>query len=229
MSGIDWEAFATIFDHFNTAENNPVLPMFCAWLGDRLDDAGLESPASIVEIGCGTGLVSEWLSDWYPESRILLNDADAAMLAVARRNLASRRGLRFEQQDGAVLLSGLTAGSVDVVVFARSFYALAEPHEVARLSLRALAPGGRVLVLDFTRPVELEPLDALFADREPDRWPLMRRVYEDFNEGIASGRYRLFDESRWSELWAGAGGRVVAYQSNEPASNTQFLCVAGPG
>lgn len=106
---------------------------------------------------------------------------------------------------------------------------LPEHEAFAADLMRVLVPGGLVFVLDFLSGVDLEPLEVFFSEKEPEKWPRCRTIYEDFNDGIAEGRYRLHTQDSLLALWRGAGGRPVTYQTNLPASNTHFMCIAKTG
>ncbi|MEZ4332608.1 MAG: methyltransferase domain-containing protein [Myxococcota bacterium] len=232
MDGIDWKAFAEIFDDFNSEQYNPILPLFCHWAVDRLDGRDSE-PGRFLDVGCGTGLVVEAFVDWYPEASFLLVDSQPEMLASAHGRLGRDPRIRIEASRAEPFLATLEPASLDVVLFARSFYALADHDRVASDAVRALRPDGLVLLLDFTGPIDLDPLDEMFGRIEPDRWPLCRRVYEDFNHGLVTGRYRTFTAEEMADLWRAAGGKLRDYQSNRPASGTHFAAIGrapdGPG
>ena len=44
MSEIDWNELAEVYDHFNSTRYNVVLPMFCTWVVERLDERVGQKP-----------------------------------------------------------------------------------------------------------------------------------------------------------------------------------------
>jgi trans-aconitate 2-methyltransferase len=62
-----------------------------AWAADvlaRLD--GLAPDATVLDVGCGTGRVTEALLELVPQGRVLAMDASADMVALARKRLGDR-------------------------------------------------------------------------------------------------------------------------------------------
>src|SRR3954469_16139060 len=62
-----------------------------AWAADvleRLD--GLSEDAAVLDVGCGTGRVTEALLELVPRGHVLAVDASAEMVALARRRLGDR-------------------------------------------------------------------------------------------------------------------------------------------
>src|SRR3954471_2872082 len=51
---------------------------------------GLAADASVLDVGCGTGRVTEALAAMVPSARILALDASEAMVALARERLGDR-------------------------------------------------------------------------------------------------------------------------------------------
>ena len=57
------------------------------------------TPARILEIGCGTGILTAMLADAFPRARIDALEASTAMLEQARRNLAGNGMIRWIASD----------------------------------------------------------------------------------------------------------------------------------
>ena len=62
-----------------------------AWATDVLDRLdGLAADARVLDVGCGTGRVTEALVALVPRGRVLAIDASAQMVALARERLGDR-------------------------------------------------------------------------------------------------------------------------------------------
>ncbi len=225
MVEIDWEALSRVFDVFSSEEYTPVLHQFYPWMVDRLDERDLE-PGAIVDLGCGTGLLSAKLVDWYPEAELTLVDDNPAMLSVARERLGDLEGVSFVEAPAQRALTDLEPDSVETLIFCRSWYALPDPDALAASAIAALAPEGLAFIFDFTRAIDLEILDAFYRELEPVRWPVCRTAMVEFNEGVAAGRYRLYTEDEIAAQWRAAGAELVAYETHEPDFPNHRMCFA---
>ena len=106
------------------------------WAASRLP----APPTRIVEIGCGTGLLSAELAAAFPDARLQLTDISPAMLERTRARLGDRHEYRVldgEHPEGVEGGFDLIASSLAMQWFADL------PGALARLS-GLLAPGGRL-------------------------------------------------------------------------------------
>jgi ArsR family transcriptional regulator len=117
---------------------------------------------AMLDIGTGTGRMLELFADRY--ERAVGLDLSPAMLAVARANL-ERAGIghaRVRLGDGTNL--PVLRDSFDLVVIHQVLHFLDDPDRALAEAAGALAPGGRLLVVDFA-PHELEFLRESQAHR----------------------------------------------------------------
>lgn len=117
---------------------------------------------NLVDLGTGTGRMLQLVAP--RTGRAVGLDASHAMLAVARANL-ERAGLaRVELRHGDVYAPPLARGSFDVVLIHQVLHYLDDPARALREAARLVAPGGRLLVVDFA-PHGLEFLREAQAHR----------------------------------------------------------------
>lgn len=225
MPDIDWDALAQVIDVFSSEEYTPVLHGFQAWMIDQLDERALE-PAHFVDVGCGTALFAAQWVEWYPEASFTLIDDSRAMLGRARERLGGDERVRFLEAEALAGFESLEPGSVDALVLCRSLYALPDPAKVASRAVELLSPRGMIFLFDFTRAFDIAQMDDFYRDLEPERWPICRALTVDFLDGIAEGRYRVYDERALVSLWGAAGAELVAYQSHEPDFPQHQACFA---
>ncbi|MGH6802455.1 MAG: ArsR/SmtB family transcription factor [Methyloceanibacter sp.] len=128
-----------------------------------MDEALGEGPFSLlVDLGTGTGRILELFGA--RASRSLGFDLNHAMLAYARMKL-ERAGLGHAQvRHGDLYNVPLPDGAADAVVLHQVLHFLDDPAAAVAEAARLLAPGGKLLVVDFA-PHELEFLREQSAHR----------------------------------------------------------------
>lgn len=103
----------------------------------------LASPR-VLELGCGTGLLSRHLIKRYPQGSFVLTDVAPAMIAQCRRNLvpSATQHISFEVMD-----AGEAGGhaELDLIVSSMTLHWLADPVASLERLRQFLAPGGVML------------------------------------------------------------------------------------
>jgi ubiquinone/menaquinone biosynthesis C-methylase UbiE len=122
-----------------------------------LAHAALRPGEQVLDVGCGTGVLTRLASDAVgPDGRVVGFDPAPRMIAVARRN-AARAGSRAEFRLLAVEDLPLEDGAFDIALASAVLHHL--PRDVKRAGLReiwrVLRPAGRFLVVDLDRPGNL--------------------------------------------------------------------------
>lgn len=101
----------------------------------------------VLDVGTGTGRMMQLLAD--RAERTVGLDSSHSMLSVARANL-ERAGVRnWELRQGDVHSPPLDPGSFDLVVIHQVLHYLDDPGRAVAEAGRLVAPGGRLLVVDF--------------------------------------------------------------------------------
>jgi ubiquinone/menaquinone biosynthesis C-methylase UbiE/DNA-binding MarR family transcriptional regulator len=108
---------------------------------------------TFLDLGTGTGRVLELFADRYVRGLGL--DINRSMLAAARANL-ERAGLAHARvRHGDLAEVALPDGFAEAIVVHQVLHYLADPQHALAEAARVLAPGGRLLVVDFA-PHDLE-------------------------------------------------------------------------
>ena len=109
-----------------------------AWAADvlaRLD--GIAADATVLDVGCGTGRVTEALLGLVPRGRVLAVDASADMVALARERLGDRAEVWCQD-----VLDLELHESVDAVVSTAALHWVTDHERMWAQLGRALRPGG---------------------------------------------------------------------------------------
>jgi ubiquinone/menaquinone biosynthesis C-methylase UbiE len=119
-------------------------PIHDAVLG-RLDTADPDTagPDTVVDLGCGTGQLTQRLIGRFPRAAVIGIDFSPGMLAAASTRLDPASGglIRADAQS-----LPLRPGSVDVVVCTESFHWYRDQIGALRGLAAAIRPGGRLLI-----------------------------------------------------------------------------------
>jgi ArsR family transcriptional regulator len=113
-----------------------------------------------VDLGTGTGRMLEVFGDRY--GRGLGIDLSPAMLAYARAKLDGAEVRRAQVRQGDIYDLPLVDASADAAVMHQVLHFLSDPQRALREAARVLAPGGRLLIVDFA-PHQLEFLRDEYA------------------------------------------------------------------
>ncbi|WP_440116302.1 malonyl-ACP O-methyltransferase BioC [Paenibacillus sp. QZ-Y1] len=164
---------------------------------------GFISDPSILEIGCGTGALTQILVNEWPSAKITALDIAPEMIEVASKRLLTEQHsgvekcvvdrLRFLQADIETWVQHAPESSVDIIVSNACFQWLSDPQETLGHLRRILRPGGLLFFTTFG----------------PDTF---REMHEAFNEayrakGMEPQRHGLSFHSpiQWEIMFEKAG------------------------
>lgn len=113
-------------------------------LGGQYGDRPL---GRVLDVGTGTGRMIQLLAD--RSDRAVGLDTSHSMLSVARANLERVDAQRWELRQGDVHSPPLDRESFDLVVIHQVLHYLDDPARAVGDAAQLVAPGGRLLVIDF--------------------------------------------------------------------------------
>ncbi|HEX8569422.1 MAG TPA: metalloregulator ArsR/SmtB family transcription factor [Caulobacteraceae bacterium] len=139
-----------------------------------LQQAGPGPFTRVVDLGTGAGRMLTLVG---PQARRALGlDLSQQMLNIARRNVAEAGLRQCELRHGDIRSTGLPDAISDLVVVHQVLHYLNEPAAAVAEAARLVAPGGKLLIVDFA-PHELDHLREQhqhrrlgFSDEEIGRW-----------------------------------------------------------
>jgi ubiquinone/menaquinone biosynthesis C-methylase UbiE len=134
--------------------------------------ASREQPTNVLEIACGTGIVTRRLRDRLPATaQIMATDLNPGMFAFAQRKFSANENTKWQQADAAAL--PFPDSSFDAIVCQFGLMFVPDKPAAIRECYRVLAPGG-VFLFNVWDAMERNPIGriahetiASFFDRDP--------------------------------------------------------------
>jgi len=124
------------------------------WKRFTIELSGVRKGNSVLDIAGGTGDLAARFADIVgPEGRVVLADINDSMLQVGRDKLLDngrQANLEFVQADAQYL--PFPDDSFDCITIAFGLRNVTDKDTALRSMLRVLKPGGRLLVLEFSKP-----------------------------------------------------------------------------
>lgn len=112
-----------------------------------LEALGSKPVRRFLDLGTGTGRMLQLIAPRAARSVGL--DASHAMLSVARANLEKAGLTRIELRQGDIYAPPFPPDAFDLIITHQVLHYLDDPARAIREAARLLAPGGRLLVVDF--------------------------------------------------------------------------------
>jgi demethylmenaquinone methyltransferase/2-methoxy-6-polyprenyl-1,4-benzoquinol methylase len=124
------------------------------WKRVTIEMSGVRPGHSVLDIAGGTGdLAAKFSKIVGPEGTVVLADINDSMLKVGRDRLVDRGitdNVRFSQADAQYL--PFPDNTFDVITIAFGLRNVTDKDMALRSMLRVLKPGGKLLVLEFSKP-----------------------------------------------------------------------------
>lgn len=130
------------------------------WL-ERRDREGEEKPSMVMEnlemkptdvvadIGAGSGYFSFLLAPLVPEGKVLAVDIQQEMLDFVEGRKKLKKVDNVETLLGTIEDTRLPEGAVDLVIMVDAYHEFSHPREMMESIVKGLAPGGRVIFLEY--------------------------------------------------------------------------------
>jgi demethylmenaquinone methyltransferase/2-methoxy-6-polyprenyl-1,4-benzoquinol methylase len=133
------------------------------WKRFAVELAGVRPGQQILDLASGTGDLADRFADLAgPGGLVLMTDINAAMLGVGRDRMVDRGhagNVAYVQVDAEAL--PFPDASLDLITIAFGLRNVTDKDKALASMYRALRPGGRALVLEFSKPVN-RPLEKLY-------------------------------------------------------------------
>jgi demethylmenaquinone methyltransferase / 2-methoxy-6-polyprenyl-1,4-benzoquinol methylase len=140
------------------------------WKRMTIEMSGVRKGHKVLDIAGGTGdLAAKFSGIVGPEGSVVLADINDSMLKVGRDRLVDRgivNNVQFSQADAQHL--PFPDNTFDVITIAFGLRNVTDKDMALRSMLRVLKPGGRLLILEFSKPVN----------------PLLGKIYDTYSFNV---------------------------------------------
>ena len=147
------------------------------WKRFTIELSAARAGQTILDIAGGTGDLAARFSKLVgPEGKVILADINAAMLEVGRDRLIDKGAIgNIEVLQADAQSLPFEDNSIDCITIAFGLRNVTDKDMALRSMLRVLRPGGRLLVLEFSKPVS----------------PLLGKIYDQYSFQILPAMGRL--------------------------------------
>ncbi|WP_341919286.1 bifunctional demethylmenaquinone methyltransferase/2-methoxy-6-polyprenyl-1,4-benzoquinol methylase UbiE [Hydrocarboniphaga effusa] len=148
------EVFSSVASRYDVMNDLMSLGIHRVWKRFVIDLAGVRPGERVLDVAGGTGdLTREFSKLAGPQGQVILSDINAAMLGEGRRRLADKGivGLPVVQANAECL--PFADASFDLVTIGFGLRNVTDKDAALRSMRRVLKPGGRLIVLEFSKPL----------------------------------------------------------------------------
>ena len=146
--------FDSVASKFDLMNDLMSLGIHRLWKRFAVDLAGVRRGQRVLDLASGTGDLADRFADLVgPEGLVLMTDINAAMLGVGRDRMVDRGhagNLVYAQVDAEAL--PVPDDSLDLISIAFGLRNVTDKAKALGAMYRDLKPGGRALILEFSKP-----------------------------------------------------------------------------
>jgi ubiquinone/menaquinone biosynthesis C-methylase UbiE len=110
---------------------------------------GLQPQSVVAEVGAGSGYITQLLADQVPQGRVLAIDLQPEMLALLQKRIQAQKITNIEPHLGIETDPQLDSASIDLALMVDAYHEFSFPREMMTGIVRALKPGGRVVLAEY--------------------------------------------------------------------------------
>jgi demethylmenaquinone methyltransferase/2-methoxy-6-polyprenyl-1,4-benzoquinol methylase len=148
------EVFDSVADRYDLMNDLMSFGIHRLWKRYAINMAGLQPGQRVLDLAGGTGDLTRLVAHRIgPQGHVVLSDINAAMLANGRARLLDggiTGNVTFARVDAERL--PFRDGTFDLITIAFGLRNVTDKQRALDAMYRALKPGGRLLVLEFSRP-----------------------------------------------------------------------------
>ncbi|RMG28320.1 MAG: bifunctional demethylmenaquinone methyltransferase/2-methoxy-6-polyprenyl-1,4-benzoquinol methylase UbiE [Gammaproteobacteria bacterium] len=207
--------FDSVADRYDLMNDLMSFGIHRAWKAFAIEMSGVRPGEQVLDVAGGTGdLTARFARRVGPKGRVVLSDINASMLRRGRDRLLDRGvggNVRFVQADAEAL--PFRDNAFDCVSIAFGLRNVTNKEAALRSMYRVLRPGGRLLVLEFSR-LRIRPLQPLYDFYSFTVLPALGKLVVDDADSyryLAESIRVHPDQESLREMMRAAGFEAVEY------------------
>jgi demethylmenaquinone methyltransferase/2-methoxy-6-polyprenyl-1,4-benzoquinol methylase len=170
------EVFSSVASRYDIMNDLMSFGVHRIWKRFAIDLAGVRAGERVLDVAGGTGdLTREFRKSAGPQGLVVLTDINAAMLQQGRASLADHGVVDVPLLQSNAEKLPFEEGSFDCITISFGLRNVTDKDAALRSMTRALKPGGRLLVLEFSKP-QSQGLSKLYDQYSFKVLPLLGRL-----------------------------------------------------
>lgn len=205
------DLFTKIADRYDLINHLMTGRQDVRWRRIAVRQLQLKPGSMLLDVGSGNGQLVEEAARQYPSSRIIAADLTQAMMVIGREQTVQIQA-GWTGADSAFL--PFPCGIFDGVISGFLVRNLKDVHQGLSEMYRVLKPGGRIAVLDTTKPPEhiLTPLIRFYMTRVIPYIGGLLTGHRDAYQYLNNSTQEFFRAEELAAYLAAVGFKKVAYQ-----------------
>jgi len=148
------EVFSSVANRYDLMNDLMSMGIHRLWKRFAIDLAGVRSGERVLDVAGGTGdLTREFRKLVGTRGQVILTDINAEMLGQGRERLADKGVVDVPLVQANAEQLPFAEGSFDCITISFGLRNVTDKDAALRSMTRALKPGGRLLVLEFSKPL----------------------------------------------------------------------------
>ena len=164
-----------------------------------VEELHLQHGMTVADIGAGSGYLSRLLAPVIGPGRVFAVDVQPQMVALLTELSQNPAFKNLVPTQGAPDDVKLPAASIDLAIMVDVYHELAYPYEVMRSLIRALKPGGRVVLVEYRGEdpaVPIKPLHKMSVAQIRREMSVLPLVWERTSERLPMQHIVVFRKSQ---------------------------------
>ena len=126
-----------------------------------LDMLALEPDDIVVDLGAGTGYFSLPIARELGAGKVVAVDIQPEMLAIIQARIDRGDGANVVPVEGTIMDPRLPEAAVDLILLVDAYHEFSHPAEMGAAMARSLAPGGRLVLIEYRAEDPTVPIKPL--------------------------------------------------------------------